>query len=47
MDEPPRSGRPRLALLRRRLPYAERDEVVTDLAAEYRVRVARDGGVAG
>ncbi|MDQ3605176.1 MAG: ADOP family duplicated permease [Gemmatimonadota bacterium] len=39
---------PRLpaALLRRLLPYAERDEVLGDLAAEHRVRVQSSGRIA-
>lgn len=39
------SGLPRLpaTLLRLLLPYAERDEVLDDLAAEHRARVARSG----
>ncbi|MBA2671596.1 MAG: hypothetical protein H0U67_14595, partial [Gemmatimonadetes bacterium] len=39
---------PRLpaTLLRRLLPYAERDEVLGDLAAEHRVRVQSSGRIA-
>src|SRR3712207_3552067 len=39
---------PRLpaALLRALLPYAERDEVLADLAGEYAERVASRGGAA-
>ena len=48
--DPPRdtAGFPRLAaaLLRRFLPYAERSEVLDDLAAEYGERRARDGRMA-
>jgi predicted permease len=43
--ERPVDGLPRLpaALLRRLLPYAEREEVMRELAAEYRTRVESEG----
>jgi putative ABC transport system permease protein len=47
-DTPDRSGLPRVAaaILRRLLPYAERDEVLAELAAEHGERVASSGRTA-
>lgn len=40
---PPQVPRLPLALLRAWLPYAERDEVIAELSAEFAVRVSREG----